>query len=297
MNKTFFKKYKQIITIALICLLSVITVGCKPHVGKNKMIIVSIQPQKAMLTDIVGEEFDVVCLLTSDNNPEAFEPSMSHLISFENSNAYFRIGNIGFELAILNKIQSNAPDLKIYDTSKGVKLLKGGHGHILGDKHECEIDPHIWTSVPNMIIIAKNMYNAVLELDPEHSDEYTENYNKLKARLVELNNELAKTLEPCKGSSFAVWHPSLSYFANDYGLNQISIELEGKEVSIKHLQEKIEESNNSDVKVFFLQKEFDGKRVRTVTEEVSKNVVTINPMRFKWENEMRVIANAIAQHQ
>lgn len=295
MGQIFIKKYNLITIGMLISLLSIMIVGCRSNHHQQKIVIVSIQPQKAVLSEIVGDEYDVVCLLNSDNNPEAFEPSVSNLVSFESSDAYFRIGNIGFELAILNNVRTNAPNLKIYDTSKGVELLKGGHGHVLGHKHEHEIDPHIWTSVPNMMVIAKNMYDAMLEIDPEHSDEYTKNYNKLKTRLEALNNELAETLKPCCGTSFAVWHPSLSYFANDYGLNQVSIELEGKESSIKHLQDKIEEAKENDIKVFFLQKAFDGRRVEPITQEICNNVVTINPMRNKWENEMRVIANAIAQ--
>ncbi len=287
--------YKQITLGVILCLLSIMMVTCDSTQAEEKTLIVSIQPQKALLKEIVGDRYDVVCLLTSDNNPEAFEPSMSHLISFENSDAYFRIGNIGFELAILNKINSNTPNLKIYDTSEGITLLHGGHGHILGHEHECETDPHIWSSVPNMMIIAKNMYQAMLELDPKHSDDYTENYEKLRTRLEALNHELAEELKDCSGTAFAVWHPSLSYFAHDYGLKQVSIEREGKETSIKQLEDKIQEVNDSNVKVFFLQKEFDGRKLRSLTKQVSENVVTINPMRYKWEDEMRTIADAIKQ--
>jgi zinc transport system substrate-binding protein len=36
-------------------------------------------------------------------------------------------------------------------------------------------------------------------------------------------------MNSCKGKSFLIFHPALGYFARDYGLSQITIEVEGKE--------------------------------------------------------------------
>ena len=53
-----------------------------------------------------------------------------------------------------------------------------------------------------------------------------------------------------RGSSFLVWHPSLSYFARDYGLHQIALGgAEHKEVSIPALREAIEEARGSGASV------------------------------------------------
>lgn len=281
--------------MVIVSFIGLVFSGCNSYSSQKRTITVSIQPQKYFLEKIVGDKFNVVCLLSQGSNPEAYEPSLSHLMNLEKSEAYFRIGNIGFELAILNKAQNNNPNLKIYDNSKGIELMEGSHGVADSHGHKHEVDPHIWSSVPNAMKIASNMYDAVVELDPANEKEYTRNYNKLKADIEQLNQDLSAKLEPFKGSSFAVWHPSLSYFARDYGLNQISIEYEGKEAPIQHLQSRIDAAKKDNVKVFFFQKEFDGRQAEVVNEQIGAKMVTINPMNYHWDVEMRSIADALTR--
>lgn len=277
----------------ILCLLGVIMFACNGSTNNTKSISVSIQPQKYLLEKIVGDKINVMCLLSQGSNPEAYEPNFSHLINLEKSDAYFRIGNIGFELAIITKAQNNNPNLRIYDNSKGIDLLVGSHGVTEVDGHKHEIDPHIWSSVPNAMLIAENMYNAVIEIDPSNSAFYTQNYIKLRADLMQLNQKIAKQLEPLRGTAFAVWHPSLSYFARDYGLQQVSLEYEGKEAPIQQMRAKIDQAIDNKVKIFFFQKEFDGRQAEILNEQIGAKMITINPMNYNWEEEIHATANAL----
>ena len=90
-----------------------------------------------------------------------------------------------------------------------------------------------------------------------------------------------------------MWHPSLSYFARDYGLHQISIEYNGKEASVSHLKEEIDVARASGARVFFYQKEFDTRQITTINEQIGARMVTINPMNYEWEEEMRNIVNVL----
>ena len=105
------------------------------------MITVSILPQKFMLKKIVGDNFEISCMLNEGNNPEAYEPSMTHLMNIEHSMAYFCIGYIGFEDAIVGKAHINNPDLKIYNNSKGINVIRGTHfspeGSVLSISRSC----------------------------------------------------------------------------------------------------------------------------------------------------------------
>ena len=86
-------------------LLSVILLyigGCSAKSVFDKPVItVSIQPQKYMLEKIAGDKWDIKCLLSNSADPESFDPGMTHLLNLENSKAYFKIGNIPFESAII----------------------------------------------------------------------------------------------------------------------------------------------------------------------------------------------------
>ncbi len=288
---------KQFMILALICLAAIaamILISCGNSVQEKRMITVSILPQKFMLKKIVGDRFEISCMLNEGNNPEAYEPSMTHLMNIEHSVAYFCIGYIGFEDAIVGKAHVNNPDLKIFNTSKGVEVIRGTHFSPEGEHNEA--DPHLWTSVANAIKISQNMLAAVVELDPDNADEYTRNFNAFKSELDSLDSRIKSQLAGKQGSAFLVWHPSLSYFARDYGLRQVSLEYEGKEIPIDKLKQNIDAARESGAHVLFVQREFDSRQAETIGEELGVKMVKINPMSYNWETELENIANAIANN-
>lgn len=288
---------KQFMILALICLAAIaamILISCGNSVQEKRMITVSILPQKFMLKKIVGDRFEISCMLNEGNNPEAYEPSMTHLMNIEHSVAYFCIGYIGFEDAIVGKAHVNNPNLKIFNTSKGVEVIRGTHFSPEGEHNEA--DPHLWTSVANAIKISQNMLAAVVELDPDNADEYTLNFNAFKSELDSLDSRIKSQLAGKQGSAFLVWHPSLSYFARDYGLRQVSLEYEGKEIPIDKLKQNIDAARESGAHVLFVQREFDSRQAETIGEELGVKMVKINPMSYNWETELENIANAIANN-
>lgn len=294
-------KIRTIYSIVFAVMVLSFTLGffvfCMPT-SQRPTLAVSIQPQRYLLEKIVGDKYEVLCLLTQGNNPESYEPSLNHLVTLENCDAFFCVGHIGFEHAIMNQVKTNNPDLSVVDTSVGIKLLKGthkgihSHGHE-GSCNESEVDPHVWTSVVNAKIIAQNLYSAMLKIDGENKQYYTKNFNALIAELTELDAELKKQLSPMAGSAFAVWHPSLSYFARDYDLVQIAMENEGKEVPAKVLKEEIDLARNKNVRVLFYQREFDNRQIQTINEQLNAEMVQIDPMNYEWSSEMRKIAYAL----
>lgn len=288
---------KQFMILALVCLAAIaamILISCGNSVQEKRMITVSILPQKFMLKKIVGDRFEISCMLNEGNNPEAYEPSMTHLMNIEHSVAYFCIGYIGFEDAIVGKAHVNNPNLKIFNTSKGVEVIRGTHISPEGEHNEA--DPHLWTSVANAIKISQNMLAAVVELDPDNADEYTRNFNAFKSELDSLDSRIKSQLAGKQGSAFLVWHPSLSYFARDYGLRQVSLEYEGKEIPIDKLKQNIDAARESGAHVLFVQREFDSRQAETIGEELGVKMVKINPMSYNWETELENIANAIANN-
>ncbi len=288
---------KQFMILALVCLAAIaamILISCGNSVQEKRMITVSILPQKFMLKKIVGDRFEISCMLNEGNNPEAYEPSMTHLMNIEHSVAYFCIGYIGFEDAIVGKAHVNNPNLKIFNTSKGVEVIRGTHFSPEGEHNEA--DPHLWTSVANAIKISQNMLAAVVELDPDNADEYTRNFNAFKSELDSLDSRIKSQLAGKQGSAFLVWHPSLSYFARDYGLRQVSLEYEGKEIPIDKLKQNIDAARESGAHVLFVQREFDSRQAETIGEELGVKMVKINPMSYNWETELENIANAIANN-
>lgn len=269
--------------------------GCRQS-DSRPALTVSIEPQRYLLEKIVGDKWQVNTLLEKGADPENFDPSMPALRKVSDSRAYFRIGNIAFEDVVTDRI-SATDDILTFDTSEGIALLKGTHhssdGHDEHEAHSHDFDPHIWSSVANARIIASNMYRAMLEIDPDNKDYYTANFNRLTSELDSLDSELGSMLAPLAGHAFIVWHPSLSYFAADYGLEQIALGMDHKEMSAMEMRSNIDKARSHSASVMFVQPDFDSSRSQEIATQAGATAVMINPLGYDWPDEMRKIARAL----
>jgi len=90
-----------------------------------------------------------------------------------------------------------------------------------------------------------------------------------------------------KGVGFALCH------VVNYGLQQLTIEEEGREPSALQLQQLIETARQRKPRVLFMQKEFANRNIRVVAESTHTKIVEINPLSYQWPQEMRHIAQAL----
>lgn len=277
----------------------VFVVGCAdPAARKIPVVSVSIEPQRWLLEQIVGDKMEVRSLMGNGGNPEHYEQTFSHLANLEKSVAYFQVGNLGFESAIMEKVQANNPDLPIYCVSDSIRMILDTHHHDHHkDSEEClAYDPHTWSSVKNAKIMAANMLRGMKEVDADNAAYYTRNFITLSHKLDSLDLMLTEKLAPVCGGSFIVWHPSLSYFARDYGLTQLALGMENKELSVEETRSLIDRARSAGTTVFFIQKDFDRSQAVAITDGLGSDIklISINPLAYEWADEIQVVADAIA---
>ncbi len=275
-------------------LLLFISSSCTSRENQQKIVTVTIQPQKYFAEKIAGDRFEINCIVPIGSNPETYDPSPNHLIRVDKSMAYFKIGHIGFELAWMDKLIHNNPQMEVFETSEGIKVLAGTHDHgdDLNHRH-LDIDPHTWSSPKNAKIIIQNMYEAFVQLDPEGETIYRKNYEDLLAEITHVDSVMTQRLASVSGSMFAIYHPALSYLAHDYGLHQLSLEHNGKEASPASLKHAVDLARENKIKVVFIQQEFDVKQAETFARETGAKVVQINPLSYNWSEELLHITDAL----
>ncbi|MDE6536015.1 MAG: zinc ABC transporter substrate-binding protein [Muribaculaceae bacterium] len=262
-------------------------VGCRHESTPGRTITVSIEPQRWLLEQIAGNRFEVRSLLGRGANPESYDPTFNDLADMERSRAYLTVGNLAFEDAITAKLKENNPDLKIFCTSDSITLLHATHGD-----HDHGADPHVWSSPRNMKQMAGNMLSALCSLDPDNAAEYESNFRRLNLRIDSVDAACDSILTPVKGTTFIVWHPSLSYFARDYNIHQLALGSEGKEHSVGNTVDLLNRMKESGARVFLIQKDFDASQAKALSGEVK--TVTIDPMNYDWDKEMLHTARSIA---
>ena len=281
------KKIIYILTLLILC-------ACANTPQKNEIpiITVTLEPLRYFTEAIAGDNYQVISMVPKGSSPESYDPTPQQLVNLSQSKAYFRIGYIGFEQAWMKKLEANCPDMKVYDTSIGIDLIRG-EGHWHGDHfHEGGVEPHIWNSTPNALIIADNIYKALCELDATHQTDYQKRLDALK-ETIRQTDENVKALLKNADRTFLIYHPALSYFARDYGLKQISIEEGGKEPSPAQLKALIETCRKEKAHTIFIQQEFDQRNAQLIANELGVNIVSINPLSYDWAEEMVRVAKAL----
>ena len=249
--------------------------GCKSNkAAEPNVIYVSIAPLKPIIEGIVGDDYTVKVLVPQGASPETFEPTPKQFIALNESALIFSVGLLDFEKALLERVYEQS---KIVNLSTGIVTIAGICSHTHHGKH-CHhgVDPHIWCSPKSLNIMAANAYSAINAKMPKKS--YAENYSALTEKITVLDQQVKELCEAARLPYFIIYHPALTYIARDYGLEQVAIEKEGKEPSVKQVAEIITRARNSGVKRVFYQSEFPQSSVAIFAEDIGAEAVEINPL-------------------
>lgn len=273
------KKYLLLLTVTLF-LASCTT---NPQDTRRK-ITVTIEPLRYFTEQIAGDKFVVNTMVPQEGNPETYEPTTQQMVKLAESDLYIKVGNIGFERTWMKKLSQNAPHTIIIDSSEGIDLAPSSHG---------VTDPHTWMSTNNAKQIARNIYQAVVSINARDSASYRRNYEALIDTIEATDMRLREQLTRDKSQTFLIDHPALTYFARDYELLQIQVEEEGREPSAAQLKKTIQLAKDKKVKVMFVQKQFETRSTKIVSQEVGAKTIAINPLSHNWSEEMVSIAKKL----
>ncbi|WP_292656405.1 zinc ABC transporter substrate-binding protein [Nitratifractor sp.] len=270
-------------------------------------IIVSIPPEKYFVEQIAKDHARVTVMVPPGSSPHTYEPKASQMRAVGDADLYFAIG-VEFERAWLPRFRSQNPNLTIVDLSRAVQKIPmtGGHAehgeqHTSGDEHGHEehgLDPHIWLSVRNVRKMAPLIEKTLESKDPSHVAEYRKNLADFEKNLQTLDQQIRKILSPLpKGSAFMVVHPSWGYFARDYGLRQMPVEIEGKAPKPRQLMQLIDAAKREKIRAIFVQPEFSDKSARLLAAELGIPVLKISPLAENWNDTLLRLSRALAGEQ
>ncbi len=274
-------------------ILLVILFACQStqKADQKDIITVSILPQKYFIERIAGDFVSVNVLIPPGASPATYSLIPSQLKNIAHSKAWLRMEYLGFELSWAKKIENANRHMKIFTLSKGINFITEEDEEHGDHHHEGGVDPHFWMSPHEVSIIAGNTLKALIQLYPAHEKMFLENFEKLKTDIAEVDKHISEVLANVKKRSFLIFHPALSYFARQYGLEQIALENMGKEPSPKHMKEVVLFARDKNIRVIFIQKEFDRENAQIIAEEIGGKVIQINPLNYDWVEQMNEITS------
>ncbi len=290
-------KYKwlcRMVVVALVC-----AGACEAARAAEKMaVFVSIVPQQYFLQQIGGDRLQIEVMVQPGASPATYEPRPRQMVALTRAKAYFAIG-APFERAWLDKIAAANPSMPIVHTDQGIeKLPMATHvlDHPAQEANETHdhgyLDPHIWLSPRRVIIQAQTILAALKHIDPAHAHQYQADCDAFVNRLQALDAQLTTWFENKQGLEFMVFHPSWGYFAHDYGLVQVPVEIEGKSPKPAQLGQLIAHARARQIKIIFAQPQFSTKSVQQIAREIDGRVVFADPLALNWSDNLRSVADA-----
>ena len=255
----------------------------------------SILPQKYFVEKIGGDLVDVAVMVEPGASPHTYEPKPKQMVALAKTNIYFAIG-VPFETTWLEKIAATNPNMLIVHTEADIKKIPMKvHHHErpeLEQDHHVTKDPHVWLSPPLVIIQSRSILQALLKIDPAHGSVYEKNHSSFMKELVVLNAEIRGALEgKGKDVGFMVFHPAWGYFAQAYGIEQVPIEIEGKQPKAAEMQYLIQYAKERGIKVIFAQPQFSWQVAQAIAKSIDGQIVFVDPLAAEWDRNLRQVAS------
>lgn len=255
----------------------------------NKVnVFVSILPQQYFVQQVGAEYVDVHVMVGPGQNPATYELTPQQMVALADADIYFSIG-VPFEKIWLAKIKESNSKLIVIECCDLISDLRD-HSHAHGS-----VDPHVWTSPKKVIQIVKLIEESLSEIDNKNSSGYEELASVFISELDNLDEIIKSRIFDLKKRDLIISHPSWSYFADEYGLRQISIEQEGKEIQAKSMVKLIRLAREKNIKAVFVQSQFNNKTAKIIAKEIDATVIELDPLAFDYIKNMNDVTDKIVQ--
>ncbi len=278
----------------LIAVLSLIVfaMACAPQVEKSDAVAL-FYPLYEVTRNVAGDRMSVKSFIPAGVEPHSFDPNPSDLVALSSAKVFVGTG-INFE-GMEERFESSLnPNAVIIHAFDGVDLIEGIDVHDeeleeFEEHNESEeeseehaeegVDPHVWLSPKNMIVITNNVKEGLKRANPENADFYERNAANYVSQLQQLDSDFQNGLASCRKDKILTTHAAFSYLARDYGFEQVPIyglspEAEPTPHQITAL---IDVAKANDLKYVFYEELVDPRVSQTIANEVGAQTLALNP--------------------
>ena len=247
-------------------------------------VVTTLTDLQSITSLIGGDKVDVFAIATGYQNPHFVDPKPSYILKLSRADVFVTVGldlEIGWVPALLNsarnsKIQKGGEGY--VDASVNVPLLQvptsasRGQGdiHVFGN-------PHYWLDPQNGKIIAKNILDALVRVDPDRRSLYEANLKKFDEAIDAKTREWTEKLRPYAGTKVIAYHNEWPYFEQRFGLQIVDF-LEPKPgipPTPSQLLKVIKEMQRDHIKIIIISPYFTTESADMVARNAGGKVVTI----------------------
>ncbi len=288
MNRRPWPRVMPAILAAAAAALALLSAGCSraspARTSSRLVVFTSIPPLQDFVQRVGGERVRAEALVQPGQEPHTYEPTPRQMAGLARARLFFLSG-FPFENALVPRLQSTMPDLEIVDTREGIVLQEEEEG----------ADPHVWMSPLLAQRQARTIRDTLVRVDPAGEPSYRANFERFASELQEVHQELGKALAPLAGRELLVYHPAFGYFAAEYGLKQVAVQMGGKEPTARQLAELIRLARERHIRVVFVQPQFSQAGAKAVAEAIDGAVVRLDDLPRDYLANLRDISRKVRE--
>lgn len=279
--------------------------------GENIGVIVSVAPEVEFVKAVGGDKVDVTLMVPSTADVHTYEPLPSQLSKVSSAKMYVMIGSqLEFENNYMDKLRSSNPNMLVVNSSEGIKLIPSSEGGETEESHEGEtaethedeiedhhdgiMDAHVWTSPRNAKIMVNNIYEGLVEVDPENKEYYQKNRDEYLAKLDELDRNTTELLKN-KTKPILIYHPAFAYYARDYNLTMTGVMINDEEPSPQRIAMMVDIAKENNITVVYVEPQYDPKFMETIASQIGAEVLFVNDLDENYLENMKNVGIAFSK--
>lgn len=279
-------KFIKILTpIVLLIFLSACsnTDGGDQQTNENIEIYTTVFPLKSFAEQIGGDSVDVHTIYPNGVDIHTYEPTQKDMIDFAEGDLFIYTSDTLDQVAgsIKNSVGEHSEFLPAADNIEEDDLMAHEHEHEEHEEHDHEhdhgsTDPHVWLDPVLAHSMAEEIKDKLVELNPDASSVYEENYETLAADLADIDEEFSRLTEDTLRNSVYISHESIGYLADRYHFEQVAISgLNNDEPSQQELTEIVDSIEEQNIKYIL----YEQNVTSSITDTI-RNSTDTEPLEF-----------------
>lgn len=256
--------------------------------GGMVSVVTTTYPLTFLTEKIGGDRVSLKQLVKPGIEAHDFEPAPSDVRAISEADVFI-YNHPAFEPWALNAANASSSGndgaTVIVQT---VNLETAGEDHSGQAVDDSNFDAHVWLNPLKAQEQADRILSALIEVDPEGSQEYTRNADGLDIELRTLDELISGSVSNCELDSVVVSHLAFGHMAERYNFEQIGLaglspEFESGPSQIANVIERIEALGID----YILQEPIVSDRLaETVSAETGAGLLTLHPLEVRTSDEV-----------
>jgi len=274
--------------------------------GEKLQVVATTNIVADLVNNVAGDMIDLTAMLPIGANPHTFDPTPQDIAMVSDAQVVF-VNGLHLEEFLEKLIENAGGEAAVVPLSTQVKTLnfeateahaEDEHGddadhedheheadeHADEDEHDHHhegVDPHIWMTPVNVIVMVHNVEQALSQLDPANAEQYQANAESYIAQLETLDTWIESQIEtiPADNRQLVTDHHAFGYYVEQYGLTLVGAVIpaysDNAEPSAKELADLQDSIAEVGVQAIFVGTTVNPALAERVAEDMDINLVPL----------------------